>query len=171
MPVEREAILAGGPLHGKRLAVSAQQYVTAAAADFSWLALASAPRPSFWRHPLAWRRWQPPPPLSEPTYTQYSYRAAGHLTDGTPVYWFAGPDIQPPAASDDVLRHLYQTAAQVSPARRHAPGMHWVMGPEWYAAVRRVPSTVTWDMDNQLLGIPVKVSHGAPRLTAVDDPQ
>ena len=169
MPTEHNAILAGGPEHGKRIAVSSE-YVTLAAADFNWLALAPAPRPSFWRHPLHWYRWQPPVSLAEPTYTQHSYRAAGHLTDGTRVYWYAGPDKPPPANTDDTLRYLYETAAKVSPARRNAPGMHWVMGPEWYAAVRQVPTTITWDMDNSLLGIPVKVSYGSPRLTTVDEP-
>ena len=91
------AILAGGPVHGRRIQVSAgcSEYL-APYADPDDIARLTAPvrvppRPPWWR--LAQRRRRTGlPDVPDATFTLLSYRPDGHLDDGTAIYWLNDSD-------------------------------------------------------------------------------
>jgi hypothetical protein len=180
------AVLAGGPEHGRRIGVTRPYplYIrleTAAWGLMGFTRPEQPPRPRWWRSPLGWLRWQPWPdwpPASLPVSSQScAYRHNGFLADDTPVYWYGGPDIAPPSDPNEVMRHLLARLAEVPPWERHSGRGHWEMGMEWYAAIRAVPAAVqlaAMPMDPRdpapLLGAPVKITFGSPRLVARDTP-
>jgi hypothetical protein len=174
MTPRTEAILAGGPEHGRRLKLhdGVKEYVTVAALppQDSFLA---RPRPPWWR-PLKRRRWKPPVP-SPPSVAQRSYRRDGQLADGTLIYWFReGLSVRPPAEGE-LYPFLVDALYAVPP--RDRMDARWVMDLEWYKKCRRHALQYAPDAEDdeekwipssrdELLGKPVTVTEdgGVPHL-------
>jgi hypothetical protein len=173
-----KVILAGGPMHGKRLDdVRGSQFVTAVESPIPLWATVST-RPRFWADPVGWFRWKPSTSIDAadavPAVTQHLYRVAGFLDDDTRVYWYQGPYAgEPPHDPADVLRAVW--TVMYDHKRDHpfdGPGLRWEMGPEWHAAVRRasIGSPGPPEPGDVLAGYPVRVTTGSPRLVTEDTP-
>ena len=178
-----EALLAGGPQDGKRIAVSdGTLTVTAAyARPVPWQP-PPEPRPSWWRHPVRWFRWKPPLPQPMPEYTQLAYRDTGNVRDGARVFeidsdwpWFRG---QEAAGDGDLYRSLVTAWSAAHPMIRQDRDTRWVMNRDWYMRVRAIGGNERSDPDHDdpgkwepdprdcLLGVPIAVTGdgGAPHI-------
>jgi hypothetical protein len=172
-----QAVLAGGPEHGRRIEISRPypRYINLETTEWGLRGLTAPPpppRPRWWRDPLGWLRWQSPEPwLTRPIPGPLScvYRHSGFLDDDSPVYWYGGPDITPPADPAEVMRHLLAKANEIPPWERMGGRGHWEMGPEWYGAIRAMPQLAYTEPPSEpaayspLLGSPVKITFGSPR--------
>ncbi len=178
-----EAILAGGPLHGRRLDVrdGAKGYETYIVEQP--LPASAPPRPPWWQ-PLRRRHRKRaaiaaiPRPLGE--LARCAYRRDGQLSDGTPVYWHReGLSIRPPG--EGKLHPFLVDALYAVPARDR---MHarWVMDLEWWKKARREACEYNPKLDrdeskwipsvrDELLGKPVRVTEdgGVPHLEICRD--
>jgi hypothetical protein len=167
-------ILAGGPQHGRRVATG--DATTLAFPELT-PAPAQSPRPPWWRF-RARRRWHPrawqPPEMST-----VLYQANGETGDGLRIFWYQGRDIPPPADSKELMCALADAWATVHLADRHRPGVHWVMGRDWWTALKRTTAGPDEDEDewepepgDTVLGVPITVtgSRGAPRIVTEEGP-
>jgi hypothetical protein len=168
-----EALLAGGPRDGKRIAVAdGTGTVTVAYVKRTPFPLPPEPRPPWWRHPIRWFRWKPPPPPPMPEVTQLAYRDTGKISGGARVFeidgdwpWFRGPE----AAGAD-YRDLVTAYGVVHPMIRQDQGTRWVMSPDWYMRIRAIGGNERSDPDHDdpakwepdprdcLLGVPITVT-------------
>jgi hypothetical protein len=167
-----QAVLAGGPEHGRRLEIASSRprYIHLETSGWMPAMFTQPPRPSVWRHPLAWRRWQKVMARPVPDPQSCVYRHNGFLADGTPVYWYGGPDTAPPASPEAVVRHLFTVLNEASPYDRLPGRGHWEMGMEWYTAIRAAPTLSPGPLDDSLFGNPVKITFGSPRYVTRDTP-
>jgi hypothetical protein len=169
-------ILAGGPLHGKRLDEAAGEHLgVVASVPVHSLWSRIPPRPRWWRDPLGWLHWVPPEraPVPESVFVQHLYRANGQLRDGTLVLWWCGRyDGEPPADPDTALHLLMAESARVPPWDRQRA--HWEMSMEWFTAIRRAAGIYGLDdgpnPGDVLLGAEVRVTVGSPRLVTEETP-
>ena len=169
-------ILAGGPMHGRRLDQVGEDSVCMTAVDsFASLTgiLATPPaRPSFWRGPLAWWRWKPSEiAVPEATAQQHLYRWNGVTRDGARIYWHVGRDDEPPAGSDAIIGVL--AAAHRRALNEHVGGDGWwEMSGDWYKAIRRALSASPGEpaLGDVLLGRQVRVTLGSPRIVTKETP-
>jgi hypothetical protein len=169
-----DAVLAGGPYHGKRIRTATRQITMVYTPPIPLAATRPAPRPKLWRDPRGWIAWKPGAAIdvgAELGVSQhlYVYTADGH--DGSRVYMWQGAYAgTPPADNDDVLHAVYAAMKAADPA--DWDGGHVEMGPDWWQAVRRAAFTSVGGGDlyaathDSLFGLPVRVTHGSPRIVA-----
>jgi hypothetical protein len=170
-------VLAGGPMHGRRLAEDpgdALTYLTAVSGFTSIAGLWATrpPRPSWWRHPLAWRRWRPEAvPVPDTTAQQHLYRRNGTLADGTTaVFWWVGRDSDPPPDLDGIICVLAEVHRRA--LNEFVYGGWWEMGGDWYNAIRRVLAESPGEpaLGDRLLGREVRVTVVSPRIVTKEMP-
>jgi hypothetical protein len=172
---DETVILAGGPYHGRRVTVAPATTVVSypAAPPRPPMEMTLQPKPS-WLHPVRRARWKSSPPPVPPTFRMLSYQAAGNLADGTRVFWLAREcdNTSPPPDRGRLYAFLNKTLVDVHPVDRASPHARWVMGLDWYKALRRMAGSEPEDEDqwvpaagDQVLGYPVQVvgETGAPQ--------
>lgn len=171
-------IFEGGPQDGKNGMLDDLRHVVTVA----WmpplpLLDSPPPRPRWWRHPLKWARWKPPPLPELPEPQQLAYRDTGERRNGRRVFaiasdwpWFKGPCI---SDDGDLYRALATACYTVHPMVRQDSLTRWVMDLGWYRRIRAVadpdgdnPEKWQPDPEDMLLGIRITVipDGGAPHL-------
>lgn len=170
------AVLAGGPHDGRQITGTRAKIIESvfATPERIWT---PSPRPAWWRHPIKYLRWKPPPPPEPPKLIQLRYEADGTTDNGRQVFRLTSP-WQPyhgPEASPDdgnLYKALVHAMYAVHPAIRQDNATRWVMNMGWYARIRREPDPVP-SPEDVLLGTKVRVSAdgGAPHLENPRYPQ
>lgn len=147
---EHMIILEGGPHHGREISLAARQEPPGTI-TVPWMPpTAVAPpvpaRPSWWRHPVRWYRWQAPAPWTppDPQFRQFAYRDSGQVRGNYLVYktddsWegYKGPEVHPSAEGDDLYHELCSALFAVPARIRADKGTRWVMTLDWYKRLRR----------------------------------
>lgn len=163
-----DILLEGGPRHGERRTIGTLGAVLNVAYIKPMPIVMPAPRPPWWRHPLRWLRWSPPPPLPLPEFVQVAYRDTGQDSDGARVYrldgwpWFKGPEVTK-GEDGGLCKSAVAAAYAIDPMIRRDGHTRWVMDLTWYKLMRKMsgdesdPSKWAPSPGETFLGIPVMV--------------
>jgi hypothetical protein len=169
------AVLIGGPHDGRDVThTKANTIETVFAMPLSLIT--GTPRPRWWRHPVKYLRWKPPPPPEPPKLIQLRYTADGTTDNGRRVFRLASPwqPYRGPEAEDDggIYPALAKAMYAVHPAIRQDGATRWVMNPGWHARIRRDPNMLP-DPDDMVFGTRIRVTAdgGAPHLENPRFPQ